>query len=424
MGQYIKPIYENFLNLSGGTVTGDTLFLSTISATTIYSGNTNLYDIFLTSSDGNDITRVQNGLNIYTGGTNNYPTINISSATLNSLNVSGDSILNNLNVNSILLSAGTFNNPFIKVASGELLVQSLPGAIEFSGDNYYVGISSPNFNSYISQFPINLSNDYVKATSQSVCGGTIQYAYNVLDSNKSLVGSSLNNSWIAESNTHQRLHIDLGEEKIITRIYYENGHDFGTLTENGVQYYNLYGSNDLSSFEELDFNIDDGWNVINCDSSKFLIHISQDVSDPKYIYTISPQSYRYFCFKFYDSYSNDGVMFLRKLELQTGNTNYRKGIILDDGVSLKYNKIPVSTNEGRLIDSIISQIDNSNINVNGNINAFLFSGNVYSSILSAATIYSANTNLYDIFLTSLDGSDITRVQNGLLNILIHLLLKH
>jgi hypothetical protein len=50
----------------------------TISASTIYSGSTNLYDIFITSADGNDITRVQPGTNITTGGTANEPTINLA----------------------------------------------------------------------------------------------------------------------------------------------------------------------------------------------------------------------------------------------------------------------------------------------------------------------------------------------------------
>lgn len=45
----------------------------------IQSGGTDLYNIFLTANDGNDITRVQPGTNISTGGTDNYPTINLNS---------------------------------------------------------------------------------------------------------------------------------------------------------------------------------------------------------------------------------------------------------------------------------------------------------------------------------------------------------
>ena len=65
------------------TASGDSSF-TTLSATTLVSGSTNLYNIFSTT-DTNDITRVQPGLNTYTGGTANSPTVNISAATLNYL---------------------------------------------------------------------------------------------------------------------------------------------------------------------------------------------------------------------------------------------------------------------------------------------------------------------------------------------------
>ncbi len=65
---------------------------NTLSAETVYSGSTNLYDIF-ELKDSEDTTRIQSGLNTYTGGTANAPTVNISAATLNSLAVSGASSL-------------------------------------------------------------------------------------------------------------------------------------------------------------------------------------------------------------------------------------------------------------------------------------------------------------------------------------------
>ncbi len=45
-GTYFNPLHRVFLNLSGGTVTGDTLFTQSVSAQTLYSGATNLYSIF------------------------------------------------------------------------------------------------------------------------------------------------------------------------------------------------------------------------------------------------------------------------------------------------------------------------------------------------------------------------------------------
>lgn len=61
----------------------------------IYSAGTDLYSIFLTTADGNDITRVQPGTNITTGGTANNPTINLAdSPSLNGLILSGSAQLN------------------------------------------------------------------------------------------------------------------------------------------------------------------------------------------------------------------------------------------------------------------------------------------------------------------------------------------
>jgi len=59
------------------TFTAATGYFPSLSADTIYSGSTNLYDIFLTENDGNDITRVAGGTNISTGGTANIPIINL-----------------------------------------------------------------------------------------------------------------------------------------------------------------------------------------------------------------------------------------------------------------------------------------------------------------------------------------------------------
>lgn len=79
-----------------GTATGGSIIGSSISATTFYSGGTNLQTIITTIASGvatGDVTRVQSGLNTYTGGTGTLPTINISAATLNNLSVSGTSVL-------------------------------------------------------------------------------------------------------------------------------------------------------------------------------------------------------------------------------------------------------------------------------------------------------------------------------------------
>jgi len=109
------------INIStGGTANNptvnldDDILLSSVSATTlsggtIYSGSTDLSDIFLTTADGNDITRVQPGTNITTGGTANNPIINVDdSPVFNSLITSGQTTINsNFTVTGNTLISGT-----------------------------------------------------------------------------------------------------------------------------------------------------------------------------------------------------------------------------------------------------------------------------------------------------------------------------
>jgi len=65
-----------------------------VSSGAIQSGGTDLYSIFLTTNDGNDITRVQPGTNTYTGGTDNFPTISLAnSPSVNNFISSGNSQL-------------------------------------------------------------------------------------------------------------------------------------------------------------------------------------------------------------------------------------------------------------------------------------------------------------------------------------------
>ena len=99
----------NYLPLSGGTVSGnssfDSISATTISGGTIYSGGTDLYDIF--STGAGDITRIQPGINITTGGTENLPTINLAdSPSINNLSFSGTAI--GMAFSATTISGGTF----------------------------------------------------------------------------------------------------------------------------------------------------------------------------------------------------------------------------------------------------------------------------------------------------------------------------
>jgi len=79
---------------------------NTLSAQTMVSGSTNLYDIFDVKGS-EDVTRVQPGTNIYTAGTDNNPSVNMSAATLDSLTVSGATSLGTLSATTTIYSANT-----------------------------------------------------------------------------------------------------------------------------------------------------------------------------------------------------------------------------------------------------------------------------------------------------------------------------
>lgn len=117
-------------------LTSSIISATTISASTIYSGSTNLYNIFLTSADGNDITRVQPGLNTYTGGTANLPTLNVTGGTFYNLTVTGNSSFQGFTattVSATTITSSTITNVYRyekTISQAELLtLDSIPVTI-------------------------------------------------------------------------------------------------------------------------------------------------------------------------------------------------------------------------------------------------------------------------------------------------------
>jgi hypothetical protein len=169
---------------------------------------------------------------------------------------------------------------------------------------------------YTSVYPSEQNDTYVKATTKF---NTTYWQYYATDPTKSLTGSWSSVSWIAEDNTvtNQRFHIDLGSGHIIRRIYYENGHNSGSLTNSGVQNFTLWGSNNASAFAELTYATDTGWTQLTTSASVFEQHTGSDIADPKYITVTNTNSYRYYALKFADNYTNAEYMNVRRIELQT-----------------------------------------------------------------------------------------------------------
>ena len=120
-GNYIQPIKREFLNLSGGTVTGDTVFTqglyaNSLSGGTLYSGSTNLENIFLTPgqlssttlSQGSNISlqQIVNDYQISVVDSPSFDNIDFSGTStggnINALNITGDTIYANTVIEPIL----------------------------------------------------------------------------------------------------------------------------------------------------------------------------------------------------------------------------------------------------------------------------------------------------------------------------------
>jgi hypothetical protein len=150
-GSYFQPIKREFLNLSGGTVTGNTVFTqglyaNVLSGGTLYSGSTSLVDIFLTASDVSGTT-LSEGANIL-------------------LQQSG------IDYNLSVVDSPSFNNIFFSgtAVGGNLSVLNLSGATIYSGDtniydifsqtDYYTTGSTFNPGTKIATFNRNDGNTY------------------------------------------------------------------------------------------------------------------------------------------------------------------------------------------------------------------------------------------------------------------------
>ncbi len=165
-----------------------------------------------------------------------------------------------------------------------------------------------------SNYPPDFNNSYVKVTS-SLGGGFEPWL--TTNPSTSLTGGDTNNCWVSlwGNSSNQRFHIDIGSANIINRIYYENGHSVGSLTDGGARNFTLWGTNDAASFNNLTWATDTGWTKIVPDVLTFDQHINADVVDPKYLLISNNTAYRYYALKFENNYGRS-LMSVRRIELQ------------------------------------------------------------------------------------------------------------
>ncbi len=181
----------------------------------------------------------------------------------------------------------------------------------------------PSVTNYQSWFPPAQSATYVKATSTY---NSSYYPYFATSPNTSVYDGVGSQAWIGDSvasATNQRFHIDLGSAIVINRIYYENYHDAGGTTSQGVQHFTFWGSNNAAAFADLTYGDDTNWTQLTCDISAFAQHISVDRQDPRYANVTNSTAYRYYAFKFADNWGGASWMGVRRIELQSSvNTSW------------------------------------------------------------------------------------------------------
>jgi len=168
---------------------------------------------------------------------------------------------------------------------------------------------------YTSQYPPAYSETYVKQTTKIT---TNYYAYYATNPASSVIGTPSQTSWVAVSNTEQRVHIDLGSAKIIRNIYYENYHNSGADVDMCAKNFTFWGSNTgAGTFDDLVYANDEGWTELTVSTNILDQHSAADAADPKYITVTNTTAYRYYAFKFADGYGDNQYVGIRHIELQT-----------------------------------------------------------------------------------------------------------
>ncbi len=164
---------NSFLGLTGGTVTGNTSFIGNLSASTLFSGSTDVETIIyniLAGAPSSDITRVQPGVNIFTGGTDNLPTINlVPSPSINDLTISGTGT-------ATIFSALTLSATTAIIPSSGLKLRNPANTFQYSivssaivaNRNVTIPLLTANDTFVTAAFSQTLTNKTINATNNTI----------------------------------------------------------------------------------------------------------------------------------------------------------------------------------------------------------------------------------------------------------------
>jgi hypothetical protein len=374
----------NFLPLSGGTVIGDSYFTqglsaSTFSAGTLYSGSTNLYDIFITGPH----THVQSGLNTYTGGTESNPTVNISAATLSY-------------VSATTFSAGTINSGstnlydiFLQIGNSGVTGNFIPmtgtGVSLVTGDiqiddavniSWNIGNETFQYNPGSTNIELTTSNGFDLVSGAMLSAGTDLYNIFLTTASTVSIQNGLN-TYTGGTALNPTVNISAATLSYVSATTFSAG----TINSGSTSLYDIFApigfTPNVGSFIPMsgtglsavtgDIQIDDAVNIS---------------------WNIGNETFQY----------NPGST---NIELTTSNGfDLVSGSMMSAGTDL-YNIFLTTAPTASTVsvqNGLNTYTGGTALNPTVNISAATLSY-ISATTISGATLYSGSTNLYDIFLT-------------------------
>jgi len=373
-------------NLSGATFTGG-VYAPTISGGTIYSGGTNLEDVIISlilSGDTSDVTRVGNGINTFTGGTDLNPTVNITGASLDNLYVSGTSSSNSFSANT--LSGGT-------LFSGSTNLEDVIISLILSGDTSDVTRVGNGINTFTGGTDNNPTINITGGTFDSLIVTGLTNLNALSASNISSGSTNLYEIFSVTGHTHE-----IGDINNLQGSLDSKANLSGATFTGGVYAPTLSGGTIYSGSTELD-------DIIRSIASETELLDVTRVQNGLNTYTGGTELNPIINISggTFDSISVSGSSSFNTLSASTiisGSTNLYEIF-----------SVTGHTHEIGDINNLQGSLDSK-----ANLSGATFIGGVYAPTLSGGTLYSGSTDLEDIIISLIlsgDTSDITRIGNGI-----------
>lgn len=352
--------------LGGSKITGsmpDTVYVPYLNIGNTLS-NDALTNILVIDATGSIKTKTVNSI-----------TDNIT-ASFNAYTASVSTAIDNLNIHSSSLNIFTSSiNTFtqsINTATGSFVTTS-------SFNNYTSSVD--HFTSSLTRLIPAYNTSFAKATTQI---NASYAAWLPCNPALSVIGAISGNSWGSSFGnvTNQRYHFDLGNAVNISQIYYENGHQSGVQTDQGIKNFTLQGSNTAASFATVTFASESGWTDIgNLSQTYFDSHSAVNAADPKYINIAGNSgSFRYYALKIVDNWGDPDYIVARRIMFNSFDTGSTK--LNSDSNNCTYIESDgtlVMTGSATVYNDIICPIGNMRSGNTPPSYAIAFTGSIYTT---------------------------------------------